>query len=306
MPFEGITQIPYHPCGKRTPPLTNQQVNDLLVKGHPCSAEYVKVYLRKAKAPHKQVPCVAEFVVLLEGRVKEGESDPRELGGRLLYAQFRPDDPGIHFEFNKTRPETQPNRQIAAYTASMSSGVEIVPISVKRDFSDLNNTTKTSAKNPLAKLALAGSGTLTAMVKGQPLFIQNFDLGRRVIRESLPIKRKTLIAALLFEMIIGSGQRDAKSYLVDEDGRVRTIYHQEAFTFTAQEQLCEHLEREFPEVSVDFWKALKSINEPGMKRDRMVSELSKYLEAVEIETFQSRLNLLLKNKLVCGLEIVTG
>lgn len=307
MPFDGITQIPYDPCSENKPHLTNQQVNDLLVFGHPCSAEYVKAqYLKTANAPFSKTPAIFEFTVLLEGRKKANESDPRELKGRLLYARFRPDFPGIDTEFSKIDPQTQPNRHIAAYSVSMSAGVEVVPISVKRNFSDLNNTTHTSGKNPLARLALAGPGTLTAYVKGLPLFVHNFDLGRKVIPESLAFKRKTLIAALLFDLVIGSGQRDASSYLVDEDGRVRTVYHQEAFTYTAQKQLCEHLAQEFPEVSIDFWEALRKIDGVEAKKGRLEQELAKYLHKDEIADFFSKLNLLLKNRRVCGQEIITG
>lgn len=307
MPFDGITQIPYHPCGENKPHLTNQQVNDLLVFGYPCSAEYVNAqYLKTANAPFSKTPDISEFLVLLEGRKKENEKDPRELNGRLLYARFRPDYPGIDVRFSKIDPQTQPNRHIAAYSVSMSAGVEVVPISVKRNFSDLNNTTHTSAQNPLVRLALAGPGTLTAYIKGRPLFVHNFDLGKRVIPESLTFKRKTFIAALLLDLIIGSGQRDASSYLVDEDGKVRTVYHQEAFTYTAHEQLCEHLAKEFPEVSIDFWKALQKIEDTEMKKDKLAHELAKYLHKDEIAEFFSKLNLLLKNRRVCGQEIVTG
>jgi len=307
MPHNGITQIPYHPHGGKKSPLTNQQVNDLLVYGHPCTAEFVKeMYLRSAKTPFKKVPCVSEFIVLLEGRKKEGESDPRQLNGRLLYAQFRPDDPGININFNNTKPDTQPKRHIAAYSISMAAGVEIVPIAIKRDFSDLNNTTETSAKNPLAKLALAGPGTLTATVHGEPLFVHNFNLGRAVVNELIPFKRKTYVAALLFDMIIGSGQRDAVSYLIDDDGRVRTIYHHEAFTYTAQVNLCEHLLEEYPEVAGIFWEALQDVHGNTRKRDRLIVELEKYIQKAEIDRFYNFLLLLLKNKQVCGQMLAIG
>ncbi len=307
MPFEGITQIPYQPRGEKIAPLSNQQVNDLLLYGKPYVTQYAKaIHLRRANAPFKQVPCIAEYMLMLEGKKQKDDSDPRQLDGRLLQAQFRPDHPGIEYGFSRADIESQPKRQIAAYSTSMVAGVEIIPIAVKRDFSYLQEQTEMSNKNPLAKLALAGPGTLTAMVKGEPLFIHDFNIGKRCVREDILFKRKTFVAALLFDMLIGSGQRDANSYLIDEDGRVRTVYHHEAFTFTAQEHLCEHLEQEYPEVAAEFWKALKHVKNLAPKRDRLVYELSKHLQDAEIERFLSLLNLLLNNQRVCGQEIVIG
>ncbi|MBD3281683.1 hypothetical protein GF391_02960 [Candidatus Uhrbacteria bacterium] len=307
MPFEGITQIPYHPCGKDMTPLTNRQVNELLLHGKPYLTDYAStVFLRRSEAPFNKVPCVSEFYVTLEGRKQKDGKDPTEIDGRLLTARFRPDIPGIEQGFTRAPTASQPKRHVAAYAVSMNAGVEIVPITVQRNFSYLREHIEMNPKNPLAKLALAGMGTLTASFEGESLFVHDFNTGKRYVREDIPFKRKTFVAALLFDILVGSGQRDAKSYKIDEDGRVRTIYHHEAFTYTAKDRLCEHLSQEFPEISTEFWKALAKltkVRELEEKNDRLTYELSKCLDKDGVNKFFTRLELLLSGKRVCGEEI---
>lgn len=307
MPFVGITQIPYSPRGEGKMHLTNQQVHEILINGKPYATQYGNsIFLRKSVAPFQKVPCVIEFSVLLEGRRQDDGSDPFNIAGRLLDATFRPNRTAIEEGFTEAKPESQPNRHLAAHLTSMAAGVEIIPISVERDFSNLLEEMDIDRKNPLMRLALAGKGTLSARVISEPLFVHDFNMGKKIVREDLPFKRQTFIAALLFDMLIGSGQRDADSYLIDEDGRVRTIYHQEAFTYTAQDDLCRHLEQEYLEIATAYRKALQDLHDNPRKRTRLILALNNYIQQEEIERLFNLLGSLLNNKQVCGQELTIG
>ncbi|MDF1496595.1 MAG: hypothetical protein P1P90_00865 [Patescibacteria group bacterium] len=282
MPAQDITQISYRYAKERVDTLNSQEVEGLIRESFPYSAKGVKTELRTTDQPYKKIPRFDEFWLLMEGR-PDG-----------LIAVFRPFMGGIEAEYTSAPPPTHGRRNYAAYIVSMTAGVEIVPITAVRDFREIANYRECAKGSDLWRLSKAGQGTLSAMINGTQIYgfdPNNFEV---CLRTDVAYRSSSFVAALVFDILIGSGQRDFSSYLVDKESFVRSRYHHEAWTHTAQDRLEKILQEQPPEIQKAFWNALMSLREMPLKRNRLKDLLVGYVGLEKTTNFFKDLGKLLQ------------
>lgn len=158
-----------------------------------------------------------------------------------LHATHRIVGQGLEVPFTRVPSASHPLRQFLAFAVSHTLGVHIAPVSFPRE------------------LTTAGPGSLTALPDAEPfLFVNLLAEGRRTLARNLPWRRPGAFgAALVFDGLIGSGQRFESSAVAGPDAIVRTIFHQEAFSYDldTMTRLAAAL-RAKPEVLKTFGDAL--------------------------------------------------
>ncbi len=293
MPAQGIKQISYRYVKPRAEPLDSSEVEALIRDEYPYGAKCVKTQLRASDAPYQRTPQFEEFWLLMEGR-KDG-----------LTAVFRPFMGGIEAGYTNAPPPTHGRRQYAAYAVSMTAGAEIVPITAIRDFKDIGNYRECEKGSSLWRLSKAGQGTLSAMIEGNLIygFDQNFEV---CLRTDIAYRQASLVAALAFDILIGSGQRDFSSYMADKEGCVRSRLHHEAWTYTAQNKLKTAIGGLAPEVQKSFWDALVDLQESQLRRNRLRDLLTAYIGLDLTNTFFDDLRKFLRTSKIDGRKLTAA
>lgn len=290
MPAPGIKQITYRYIKPRMDPLKSSEVEALIRDGNPYGAKCVKTRLMSSDEPRKATPQFEEFWLLMEGR------------GDGLTAVFRPFMGGIEENFSPAPPPTHGRKHYAAYIVSMTAGIEVVPITAIRDFSNIANFRECPKGSGLWRLSKAGQGTLTAMIDGSLIcgVDANFNA---YLRTDVPYRQATLMSTYIFDMLVGSGQRDFSSYMADKDGCVRSRLHHEAWTYSAQEKLAKLIQQTTPEIQRGFWDALMNMREFPLKRNRLRDLLTAYIGLEQTQTFLDDLSAFLTKSEIAGVQI---
>lgn len=221
-------------------------------------------------------PQVVEFLVVLPGG---------------LHAVHRVNEQGIPASFTRVPAASFAKRQFLAFACSHLLGLNIAPLSFERD------------------LTAFGPGSLTAIPVAEPfLRVDILSPERRTVARRPPFRRRgALGAALVFEALIGSGQRFETSAVCDGAGYVRTTLHHEAWQYgdrDASARIAAAL-RAGPEVDRGVLDALfpPSVRERGGAADIRIQKvcglLREHLGETVANGFQERLEALRASRPTC-------
>ncbi len=195
-----------------------------------------------------------------------------------LKATFRAESFGIEAMFSPVPLEQHAKRQFAAYLFSATLGLNIVPICAIREHPNF------------------GLGSLTAQVYAWP-FLHTRE-GQTIIRMGRPEDRIPYAEALLFERIIGAGQRLESSLLRDRHRRILSQNHQEAFSDTENGRLEVAFVRAGETISMDFWEALNGSGKFAMRWARLERILPDLIGGEATDMCLSTLNSVVREKKV--------
>ena len=213
-------------------------------------------------------------ILSAEGLRKITAEDPAnqvyrcELEGGLV-AYFKPErdmiDPRIS-------PESQVNRERAAYLVSRALGFGHVPVTVIRTIEGLR-------------------GTLKQEVKGALLA----DVIDKARKEKIPLKKKvqpeSLADAGLFDYLTSAGDHSEENFIVDTKGRVHAFDNALAFTTEPEYEWSAPLEevKRGLAVSKETTRRLETFWTDENKKAVLRRELAPLLSEEEIAQFFSRL-----------------
>ncbi len=226
----GTDSITYHFIGGRVI-LSRQEVLKTLKLGRVVNSMQIVHQISSFGSSKEYTPTVTEYIWELE------------VG---LMATFRPDTGGIQ-ENVEYALDRQTFRQVLAYEASEAFGLTICPASSLR----------TSQR--------FGTGSCTARFRCTPYSVMKY-MEDRLTQPGKPLySNSSLVEAIVFDYIIGSGHRKESSYMIDEQGMIRSCHHYEAFSFIAEDELIKAFAMTNQTVSVRFMRTLKLQHQRSFK-----------------------------------------
>ncbi|MDF1496489.1 MAG: hypothetical protein P1P90_00325 [Patescibacteria group bacterium] len=225
-----IDAITYHFAGRHYE-LSEKDILKALKIGRVVNSMKISHRISPFGAGAENTPIITEYIWELE------------VG---LMVTFRPDTGGIQ-ENVEYALDRQNFRQILAFEASHVLGLSICPASSLRISQTL------------------GPGSCTARFRCTPYSVTKY-MEDRITDQGRPLYLETsLVEAIVFDYIIGSGHRKESSYMIDEKGRVRSCHHYEAFSFIAEDELIGAFARTNQTVSVQFMRMLRMQYERSFK-----------------------------------------
>lgn len=219
-----------------------KEIVKLLTRGMIVDLKRITHRLSRFGSSSEHRPLVTEFICELENG---------------LMASLRLDKGGIQdgVEFVLSG---QAQRHILAYELSDALGLHICPAAVRRG------------------ILRHGSGAISGRIACTPLGVYRYMQDRITDTGSLAYDPLSYTEAVIFDYIIGSGQRPESSYMIDEQKVVRSTHHYEAFSFLGEERLQQELSQTILTVSPGFMRQLTANYRSGFQfllvRSKIIEE----------------------------------
>lgn len=251
-------------CSRR---LNNKEIVSFLNKGMILNVTKITHRLSAFGSSPDHRPKVTEFICELEnGLMATLRLDKRGINNNVEYALG-----------------AQTARHVLAYQLSHALGVSICPATAFRE------------------ILRHGLSAVSARISCTPLTVYKYMEDRITDTGQMVYDPVSLTEVIIFDYIIGSGHRPETSYVIDEQGIVRSTHHYEAFSYNADERVLKELAKSRLTVSAEFLRQLKIHYTKSFRPMVIAGKIKEEFGSDTWYLIQERLNEVIYTRRVAGI-----